>query len=34
VLVAGSIWRRSALRRIDQLLKPVADEPAQPTDPA
>jgi YjbE family integral membrane protein len=34
VLVAGSIWRRSALRRIDQLVKPVADEPAQPTDPA
>jgi YjbE family integral membrane protein len=34
VLVAGSIWRRRALRRIDQLVKPVADEPAQPTDPA
>ena len=34
VLVAGSIWRRRALRRIDQLVKPVVDEPAQPTGPA
>ncbi|MBU6461441.1 MAG: YjbE family putative metal transport protein [Bradyrhizobium sp.] len=34
VLVAGSIWRRRALRRIDQLVAPVADETTRPADPA
>ena len=34
VLVAGSIWRRRALRRMDQLVAPVEDETARPADPA
>ncbi|MBU6457558.1 MAG: TerC family protein [Bradyrhizobium sp.] len=34
VLVAGSIWRRRALRRSDRLAGPVADERGQPADPA